>query len=123
MDKTYLWFTPAIGVAIGILALSTFLAVPIQIEGLDDLDKLEHSFAYLTLTIMFLVAFHKTGNLSVRVRIIVFLTAGSYGVLMELLQYYFFEYRHFEWNDAIANVVGTVIGFIFFGVWQRWNGN
>ena len=122
MDKTYWWFTPAIIVALGILALSTFLAVPIQVEGVSQLDKLEHSFAYMVLTLTFIVAFYKTGNLNGRVGIIIFLTTGSYGILMELLQFYFFEFRNFEWNDAIANMVGTTVGFLVFGIWQKRSG-
>ena len=118
MDKTYLWFTPAIAVAVGIFALSTFFALPIQLEGVSNLDKVEHSFAYFVLTISFLVAFYKTGNMTTRIGLIVFLTSCSYGVLMELLQYYIFKYRHFEWNDSLANVVGTIIGFLIFGIWK-----
>jgi len=119
MDRSYLWFTPAMAVSLGIFALSTFLAVPAQIEGFNHLDKLEHSFAYMVLTLSFLVGFFKTGNLSGRVGVIVFLTTGSYGILMELLQYYFFEFRQFEWYDALANVIGTALGFILFGLWQK----
>jgi len=119
MDKTYLWFVPAIVVTLGIFALSTFLAVPIQVEGVSNIDKLEHSFAYLVLTLTFLLAFFKTGHLTGRVGIIIFLTTGSYGVLMELLQFYFFEYRQFEWNDSIANIIGTIVGFLIFGIWQK----
>lgn len=122
MDKAYWWFTPAIAVTLGIFALSTFLAIPVQIEGLSNIDKLEHLFAYMVLTLTFLVAFFKTGNLTRRVGVIIFLTTGSYGVLMELLQFYFFEYRNFEWNDSIANLIGTVIGFLIFGVWQKRGG-
>ncbi|MBC6410035.1 MAG: VanZ family protein [Ekhidna sp.] len=119
MKHSHWWFTPAIAVTIGIFMLSTFLTGPAQSEGVSNFDKVEHAFAYLVLTLSFLVAFHKTGNFNKKVAFMVFLASGSYGMLMELLQHYFFEYRHFEWYDAIANVTGTATGFLMFGIWQK----
>ena len=119
MKRSYLWFTPAVAVTIGIFALSTFLVVPTQAKDTNHLDKVEHAFAYMVLTLSLVVAFYRTGNLTIKVAFEVFLIAGSYGILMEFLQYYLFESRHFDWYDAIANVVGTAIGFLVFGVWNK----
>ena len=111
-----MWFAPAVAVTIGIFALSTFLVVPTQAKDANNLDKIEHAFAYMVLTLSFVIAFYRTGNLTIKVAFKVFLISGGYGILMELSQYYFFEHRHFDWDDAIANFVGTAIGFLVFGI-------
>ncbi len=122
MSNSYFWFVPAIGVAIGILVLSTFLTFPLRIEGIGYSDKLQHSFVYMLLTNSFLVAFFKINLLDFRVGAVIFFITGCYGFLMELLQFYFFEHRHFEWYDVLANTLGIVIGFISFWIWRKVSG-
>ena len=120
MSKETIWFMPAILVALGIFALSTFLALPIQVEGVSHLDKWEHTFAYLVLSFSFLLAFAKSGRLTNRIMWLVLLISGAYGLILELLQFQFFVYRYFEWADAIANVLGAVLGFLLFILLKKW---
>ena len=114
MQREIIWFIPAILVALGILALSTFFAIPIQIEGVNHLDKWEHTFAYFVLSLSFLVAFKKSKRLMKNTSLKVLVVAGAYGLILEYVQFRFFEYRVFEWADAIANVIGAVLGFLLF---------
>ncbi len=114
MSKDLIWFTPAVLVAMGIFALSTFLALPIQVEGVSNLDKWQHTFAYFVLSFSFLFAYRKTGRLTNRIQGLVLLVSGAYGLLLEFVQYRFFAYRYFEWADALANLLGAVLGFLIF---------
>jgi len=115
MKRKY-WFVPAIAVTLGILALSTFLAAPIQVEGVNHLDKWQHTFAYFVLSFSFLFAFKKNEMLSRKTSLLVLLLSGFYGLLLELAQYQFFENRFFDLADAIANVLGSVLGFLLFSL-------
>lgn len=114
MERRAIWFLPAIGVALSILALSTVLSVPIQVEGVNHLDKWQHTFAYCVLSLSFLIAFKKTKLLNRKSLRFILIAASVYGVLLEYVQYTFFSNRYFEWMDAIANVVGVVTGWILF---------
>lgn len=114
MSKEMIWFLPAILVTIGIFALSTFLALPIQIEGVSHLDKWEHTFAYFVLSFSFLFAYQKSEKLTKKISFLVLLLTGMYGLSLEFVQYQFFAYRYFEWADALANVLGAILGFVMF---------
>ncbi len=119
MGSRFVWFVPAISIALGILALSTFLTVPIQVEGVSHLDKWEHTFAYMVLSFSFLLALYKSQNLSNKRSVIVLLSACGYGLFLEFVQFQFFPDRYFEWVDAISNVLGTILGFIIFNVSKK----
>lgn len=120
MGRELIWFIPAILVAMGILALSTFFAIPIQIEGVNHLDKWEHTFAYFVLSMSFLIAFKKSKRLTKVISLQVLVLAGAYGLILEYIQYQFFEYRVFEWVDAVANMLGAVLGYLLFLLLNRW---
>lgn len=119
MRKDLIWFVPAICVALGIFLLSTFLAFPVQIEEIGYLDKIEHCFAYLVLILSFLIAFKKSNRLSKSWSIKLLVISALYGFGLELTQYVFFPNRFFEWIDAIANVLGVLIGFAIFKLFNR----
>ena len=109
----------AFAVTTGIFLLSTFLALPIQVEGVEGLDKWEHAFAYFVLTGSYLIAFHKNDRLKLHTPWVIFLLCGAYGMLLEFIQYQFFAYRYFEWYDALANLTGSIIGLIAFKVFVK----
>lgn len=117
-----IWYLPAGCVALGILLLSTVLEIPIQLEGVSGIDKWEHAFAYAVLAGAFLEAFRRNGRLTLQLSIITLLLASVYGLLLEWTQYLFFDHRYFEWKDAIANVLGALIGFLLFHLLIRKNG-
>lgn len=119
LDKTTIWFIPAFAVALGIFLLSTFLAIPIQVEGVSYVDKIEHGFAYFILVLSFLIAFKKADKLSAKTSYWLLVLASMYGLTLELAQYVFFAHRFFEWIDAAANVLGALIGFFVFKLVDR----
>jgi glycopeptide antibiotics resistance protein len=45
--------------------------------------------------------------------------SSVYGLSLEWIQYFFFEYRVFEWNDALANFIGVISGFVIFKIIYR----
>lgn len=112
--KTFVWFVPALVVALGILALSTFLSVPIQIEGVTYIDKWQHLFAYSVLCLSFLYAFLKSGNLTKGNTVRILLFCSAYGLSLEFVQFFLFPNRFFEWIDALANTGGVFVGFWVF---------
>lgn len=114
MGKKWIWFVPAVIAAVGIFALSTFLSVPIEVEGVNHLDKWQHALAYLVLSSSFLFAFKKSTLLSRKLTMQVILIAGLYGLFLEFVQYQFFSRRFFDWADALANVLGALLGFVVF---------
>ncbi len=119
MNKNTIWFVPAGVVALGILALSTFLAAPIQIKGVSYLDKIEHCFAYFVLVVSFMWAFQKANKLTPKISFYIFVATSLYGLGLEVIQFIFFYNRFFEWLDAFANLVGVVLGFISFRIIYR----
>ena len=119
MKKDLIWFVPAIVVALGIFLVSTFLAFPVQIEEVSYFDKIEHCFAYLVLILSFLIAFKKTNRLTSGLSIKLLLISSLYGFGLELAQYVFFPIRFFEWVDAIANLLGVLLGFLIFKLLNR----
>ncbi len=119
MKNSIFWFIPACTVALGIFLLSTVFAIPIQVEGISGIDKIEHAFAYLVLTFSFLFAFQKARKITIKTALFVVVLSALYGLALEFVQYYFFEYRVFEWRDALANLTGVFIGFGLFKLVYR----
>lgn len=109
-----LWFLPAFIVTLGILLLSTVLAFPVQVEGVDYMDKITHIFAYMVLTFSYLLAFKMTELLTASAIRLLMLGCSIYGMLLELAQYTLFPDRYFEWVDALANVLGVLVGYGLF---------
>ncbi|MEP1032331.1 VanZ family protein [Ekhidna sp.] len=119
MNSKTIWFIPAAMVALGIFLLSTFLSLPIQVDGVGYLDKIEHCFAYFVLIVSFLLAFRKAELLTPKRSIYLLIGASVYGFGLEMVQFIFFDYRYFEWVDALANVFGVLVGFVLFKLIYR----
>ncbi|MEM6642503.1 MAG: VanZ family protein [Bacteroidota bacterium] len=117
-----MWFLPAIGVALAILLLSTLFAFPIQVQNVAHVDKWQHTLAYLVLSCTFLFAFWKNRTLKSSLSLRIVATCALYGLALEWAQYSFFEYRLFEWADALANMLGAVLGLFVFRLVKRFIG-
>jgi VanZ family protein len=76
-------------------------------------DKIDHAAAYCLLSLLFMSAYryHKQ---QWAVTFMVLLTSSLVGVLFEYCQFWFTSTRQFSYHDAIANVVGAVLGVILF---------
>ena len=100
----------SIGITIGIIYLSLIKVptIPLQIT---HLDKYQHAFAYFTLTMCWLLSFHKkTPN---RKYTIVF-ACIIFGIILEVLQYKLTQYRTGDYLDILANTVGVVLALMVF---------
>ena len=119
LREHFIWFVPGIAVTLGILALSTFLSSPLQMEGVEYFDKIQHCFAYFVLVLSFLIAYFKAGFLTKKRTYQILILSSIYGFSLELVQYLFFAHRYFEWLDACANILGAILGFGIFRIFKR----
>ncbi len=90
-----------------------------EIKGVNNLDKIEHCFAYTVLILSFLVAYKKGGILTKKKILKVIIFSIIYGFSLELIQYSFFSHRFFEWIDVLANLLGVIIGYGLFILFSR----
>lgn len=114
MEKSLIWFVPAVCVFVGILLLSTVFSAPFYLEGVSYLDKWEHAFAYFVLICSLQYGFYKSHTLTKKIWLALLVACAMYGIVLEWVQFTFFPDRYFEWLDAAANVVGALIGSVFF---------
>jgi VanZ family protein len=89
-------------VAINILALSPAPYLP-PLEIFNWWDKVQHAIAFATLAVMAVLAY--PGALKRRIAFLLIVQ----GVLIEVLQY-FSGYRYGDWQDALADGVGVLLG-------------
>ena len=89
-------------VAINILALSPAPYLP-PLEIFNWWDKAQHVIAFCTLAVLAVLAYPDVSKLRIAL-----LLMGQ-GVLIEVLQY-FSGYRYGDWQDAVADGVGVLLG-------------
>lgn len=75
-------------------------------------DKLLHFSCYFILTVLWSYGLYKI-KINQHIQKSLMITI-SVGLLMEVCQYLFFEGRHFEFLDIIANISGSLIGALVF---------
>lgn len=111
---------PAFLWAVVILLLSAFPGDRLPDEGwlnIPHLDKLAHLIMYMILAFFLGVGFKKEGGTTIfqrSTRLMSFVLAGIYGVLMEFLQFGLSVGRSFEYGDMIANCGGAALGILLF---------
>lgn len=94
-----------------LLALSPAPYLP-PLSILSYWDKAQHAIAYGTLITCALHGYPKVDKL--RMAVLLFL----HGCLIELLQY-FSGYRIGDWQDALADGLGVIMGLIFFVILSK----
>ena len=97
-------------IAINALALSPAPFLP---PVFDWWDKLQHAIAFGTLAVLAVLAYPKASRLRIALLLI------GQGVLIELLQYYG-GYRFGDWQDAVADGVGVLVGLAMVRVIDFW---
>ena len=79
------------------------------------MDKLGHFTVYGILSASILWGMHKNSwELCGKNVAIAILLSSVFGITMELMQYYFFPGRYFEYLDIIANIIGAICGSALF---------
>ena len=89
-------------IAINALALSPAPYLP-PLEIFNWWDKAQHAIAFGTLAVLAALAYPEASRLRIALLLI------GQGVLIELLQYYG-GYRFGDWQDAVADGVGVLLG-------------
>ncbi|MFO8235136.1 MAG: VanZ family protein [Bacteroidales bacterium] len=87
---------------------------PLKLIDIEIPDKLTHGTFYFLLTLSILLpVILKKIKIKLKEAIII-LSIFSYGLLMEVLQYFFIESRSGEFLDILANSAGIFLGYIAY---------
>lgn len=109
LRKALFW---ACFLAINILALSPAPYLP-PLEIFNWWDKAQHAIAFAVLAVLAVLAYPEASRLRIAL-----LLMGQ-GVLIEVLQYYG-GYRFGDWQDAVADGVGVLLGLAMAQVMDFW---
>ncbi len=112
--KLYYAIAIFITLAIGIGSLVTLKGVMVQPVKLLS-DKVIHAVAYGILSISWLLAL-KFELKTQKSKIWLLLAIVGYGIIIEVLQGVFTNYRQADTFDILANFVGITVGFVFFSL-------
>ncbi len=106
------------GLIIAFLSLSPKGVLPKFSWGdLISPDKAGHLTFYAVFIFLILYGIYKNKgqqviNQSLFWKVLLF--GAGYGLFMEIFQYLFFPGRYFEFQDEIANIIGSIIGILIF---------
>ncbi len=100
----------AVGITIVIAMLSLIRVGELPVPKISNIDKLEHAFAYLVLTFLWLLALGKTKT----ARLLIVVICIIYGIIIEILQGLLTSYRFAELLDVVANTLGILLATMVF---------
>ena len=87
----------------------------VPIFNIKNFDKVIHFSFYMILSISFLASLYRTSKFKKSdQKLITLILVISYGLIMEVFQYYFTYDRSAEFIDAIANTFGSILGVLLF---------
>ena len=101
-------------VVLNALALSPAPYLP-PLEIFSWWDKAQHAIAFGTLTVLAVLAYPGVSKFRIGFLLLVL------GVLIEVLQY-FSGYRYGDWQDAVADGVGVLVGLGSAALLMRFDG-
>ena len=101
-------------VVLNALALSPAPYLP-PLEIFSWWDKAQHAIAFGTLTVLAVLAYPGVSKSRIGLLLMVL------GVLIEVLQY-FSGYRYGDWQDAVADGVGVLVGLGSAALLMRFDG-
>lgn len=110
------WKSIAIAIIILIGSLSSGDTISeINFLNIKHIDKLVHFLFYFSLSITLVSSLFKHSKLNTNIifSITIFVSV-SYGILMEILQYYIAVHRSAEIFDFISNTIGCITGIMLF---------
>jgi VanZ family protein len=116
---------PALLWALFILALCGLpgSAIP-ELSFLDWLkpDKIIHLVLFGVLSFLLikgLNGYYSSSIQATNAKTFAVIVSSLYGVIVEILQEYFFEDRHGDMFDAIADALGALLGVPFYNFWIK----
>ena len=77
------------------------------------IDKLGHLVFYCIFCMLVMWGLSKT-SWRKSSALIALSIVTIYGIIMEILQYYFYEGRQMDFADVVANIVGATLGYFLF---------
>ena len=106
----------AVGITLSIICLSLMKIShnPINIT-FNNIDKVYHGIAYFTLSFSWLIAYYKKPK---KKRVII-ISCIIFGIIIELLQSTFTNYRTGDYLDVIANSSGILIALVIFNLFSK----
>ena len=107
LKDNILYIAVIITIAIACLSL---IKVPSYQPSFKEVDKVEHIFAYFTLTLSWLFTFIKQPNK----KIYIVIACVIYGIIIEILQSSLTIYRTGDFKDVLANSFGVVLALLIF---------
>ncbi len=123
-DKIIKYWKPiliAIVICYGSLTSSSNLN-KVNFLTFQNIDKLIHFLMYAALSLLFLIALRKNSRFKRKEQIIITLILViSYGLIMEVFQFYFTNDRSAELIDAFANILGSLFGLLIFPIFYKFN--
>ena len=123
-DKIIKYWKPmliAIAICYGSLTSSSNLN-KVNFLAFQNIDKLIHFLMYAALSLLFFIALRKNSRFKRKEQIIITLILViSYGLIMEVFQFYFTNDRSAELIDAFANILGSLFGLLIFPIFYKLN--
>jgi len=101
----------AFAISLGIILLSLINTAVIPKPKVLISDKLMHAFAYLVLFWSWKL-FYRDKKVAFNWYLVLFLIV--FGIILEVLQGVLTDYRTADYQDALANTTGILIGFFSF---------
>ncbi|WP_445747616.1 VanZ family protein [Polaribacter sp.] len=102
----------AIAITIGLLGLSLIKMPEGGFFEINNIDKAYHGFAYFSLTIIWLLTFHKTPQK----KYLIFICCIIFGIIIEVLQTILTNYRTGDIMDIISNSLGCLVALFVFSL-------
>ena len=102
----------AIAITIGLLGLSLIKMPEGGVFEINNIDKAYHGFAYFSLTIIWLLTFHKTPQK----KYLIFICCIIFGIIIEVLQNILTNYRTGDIMDIISNSLGCLVALFVFSL-------
>jgi VanZ family protein len=73
-------------------------------------DKLIHALMYAAFSFLVVNEYLNQSSFKWSSLLIILSIVLAYSILMELVQYFFVDYRSGDWKDVLANLVGIISG-------------
>ena len=91
--------------------------------NIPNADKIAHLILFSGLVFLWIFFDYRKNNLkSGALEWFVVVLVSSYGIVMEYVQFYFIPKRSFDKGDIVADVVGSLIGYLFAQWIISWHG-
>ena len=84
------------------------------------IDTAFHIAMYAVLCFLMLIGFfHQKNELFIVQSLFICVSTALIGLMIEFLQGHFIVKRYFSWGDVIANLIGTIIGYLAYTVYNK----